>query len=288
MANLWVQHQPGLDMVGVGSCGLIYEVDCNTILKAGRVYQPPEVDADHLEKWYYASESIFHSELIENEREVFQKLERNPHPNLAQPIDVTRPEGNYIRRYASRSEGDKYTRPQRMSLYLDLLRGLSHLHSLEIAHSDMRLENVLFDTDGRAVICDFSAAAAFGQPNPASSPSSYIVPANGLSKSVSDATDRFAFASLMFRLETGMKPALSVGADGTLILPHFASEHSGIGRIIKKAWLGIFTSTSEMLRSIQFLAGPRVVPAPRQTTPTSVLRESVARWREERIARHGL
>ncbi|KAF5022030.1 hypothetical protein F66182_5913 [Fusarium sp. NRRL 66182] len=206
---MWVQQQLDLNMIGVGSSGQIYEVDGDTVLKAGRVYQPPDGNTSRLDIWHYVSESIFHFELIENERKVFQQLERNPHPNIAEPIDITRPEGIYIRRYTSISEMDKFTRPQRVSLYLSLLRGLSHLHSLEIAHSDLRVENVLFDIHGEPIICDFSASAAFGQPNPAAPSSNCPVPINGLSKLLSGATDRFAFASLMFRLETGAKPALS-------------------------------------------------------------------------------
>lgn len=288
MTTMWVQQQLDLNMLGVGSSGQIYEVDDNTVLKAGRVYQPPDGDASHLDMWDYASESIFHFELMENERKVFRQLEMNPHPNIAEPIDTTRPEGIYIRRYISKLEMDKYTRPQRISLYVSLLRGLSHLHSLEIVHSDLRLENVLFDVHGEAVICDFSASATFGQPNPATPSSDCPVPINGLSVSLSDATDRFAFASLMFQLETGAKPALSITADGTLVLPQFISEHAGIGRIIKKAWLGAFTSTMEMLRSVESLTEPRYLPIPQHITPRSALRGLVAQWREERIMRHGM
>ncbi|KAL2689378.1 hypothetical protein Neosp_003431 [[Neocosmospora] mangrovei] len=231
MATMWVQQQLNLNMIGVGSSGQVYEVDDDTVVKAGRIYQPPDGDASRLDMWYYASESIFHFELIENERNIFR---------------------------------------------------------LEIAHSELRLENVLFDTHGEAIICDFSASAMFGQPNPAAPSSGCPVPINGLSKSLSAATDRFAFASLMFQLETGAKPALSITNDGTLLLPQFISEHADIGRVIKKSWLGTFTSTLEMLRSVESLNEPREFPIPQHTTPRSDLRELVAQWREERITKHGL
>lgn len=288
VTTMWVQLQRDLNMIGVGSSGQIYEVDGDIVLKAGRVYQPPDGNASRLDMWHYVSESIFHFELIENERNIFRRLENNPHPNIAEPIDTTHPEGIYIRRYSPKPEIHRYTGPQRISLYASLLRGLSHLHSLEIAHSDLRLENVLFDAHGEAVLCDFSASAAFGLPNPAAPSPDCSVPINGLSKALTDATDRFAFASLMFQLETGTKPGLSIRADGTLLLPQVISEHPGLGQVIKKAWLGTFTSTLEMLYSVESLNDLRELSDPQYLTPRDVLRELVAQWREQRITRYGL
>ncbi|KAG8958580.1 hypothetical protein FRC03_008995 [Tulasnella sp. 419] len=45
--------------------------------------------------------------------------------------------------------------PDRKSLALDVIRGLEYLHSISVAHGDLKGENVLVDASGRASLCDF-------------------------------------------------------------------------------------------------------------------------------------
>lgn len=75
---------------------------------------------------------------------------------------------------------------------------LLHIHNLGIAHADVRIDNILFDHESHALLCDFSASSPFGHPNPAYPHPDLPVPINGLSEIVSDATDRFAIGSLIF------------------------------------------------------------------------------------------
>ncbi|KPM35005.1 hypothetical protein AK830_g11560 [Neonectria ditissima] len=263
-----VQEQKGLKMIGVGSSGQVYEIDENIVLKSGRVYKPPNTDTTPLDAWHYVSESIFHFELLK-------------------PVSTAHAEGIYLRRYNSAPDLSRATQSQRVSLYRDILRGLDHLHGLGIAHSDIRMENVLFSIDGQALICDFSASAMFGQPNPAQPTADCPVPINGLSETVSDATDRFALASLMFRLETGEKPCLSVSDTGAIQLPQVEAGHPEISVIIKKAWLGKFLSTSQMLQSVEALEKQKDLPTPRSTPTKDTLLDLVSLWRERRINKYG-
>ncbi|KAG8955280.1 hypothetical protein FRC03_011226, partial [Tulasnella sp. 419] len=57
--------------------------------------------------------------------------------------------GNILRYLASHPESD------RASLLLDAAEGLAYLHSLPVAHGDLKGENVLVDSEGRASLCDF-------------------------------------------------------------------------------------------------------------------------------------
>ncbi|KAH8649397.1 hypothetical protein BGZ61DRAFT_469598 [Ilyonectria robusta] len=277
--TLPVQEQDGLKMIGVGASGQVYEIDENIVLKSGRVYKPPNDDTTPLDRWHYVSESIFHFELISNERKICQLLEQNPHPNLAEPISTVHAEGIYLRRYNSRPELSQAGRSQRISLYRDVLRGLDHLHGLGIAHSDLRMENVLFDVHGQAIVCDFSASAMFGQPNLAQPTLDCPVPLNGLDETVSDATDRFALESLMFHLETGVKPDLSIGNAGTVLLPQVEMKHPDIGVIIKKAWLGKFASTTEMLQNVESIKKQTDMSTPQHTPTKDTLQYLATQWR---------
>ena len=87
----------------------------------------------------------------------------------------------------------------------------------------MRIDNVLFDNQGSAILCDFSAANPFGQPNLIISDLPLLV--NGPSPILSEATDMFAIGSLLFQVEYRIRPKLSVGRDGELILPKIQTNH---------------------------------------------------------------
>lgn len=80
------------------------------------------------------------------------------------------------------------------------------------------MDNILFDGQTLAMLSDFSASSPFGHSNPALPHTNLPVPVNGLSGFVSDATDRFAVALLIFQMETGTKPDLSVDGNGAVVL----------------------------------------------------------------------
>lgn len=79
--------------------------------------------------------------------------------------------------------------PGRILWYQDIIRALLHIHKLGVAHSDLRIDNILIDTQGHALLCDFSSCYPFGQINPAAPHPALPVQLNGLAKTVSEATD---------------------------------------------------------------------------------------------------
>lgn len=50
--------------------------------------------------------------------------------------------------------------PQKVMQWVrDLLRGLQFLHSHQVVHRDLKLDNLLLDESGRLIISDFGKAA---------------------------------------------------------------------------------------------------------------------------------
>lgn len=93
---LTVQYQVGLDIIGVGAAGQVYNVDDHTVLKTCRIYEPPSKTATPRALWDYASETVFHSCLLIDERAVLRLLAKRPHPNMIEVIDVDQPDGIYL------------------------------------------------------------------------------------------------------------------------------------------------------------------------------------------------
>ncbi|KAI4212334.1 MAG: hypothetical protein LQ351_004904 [Letrouitia transgressa] len=231
-----VQLQPDLELAGVGSAGIVFKVhNEDIVLKARRIYEPPSSESSIEDKKHYAEETLFHYRLMEDERAIMLQLEKQPHPNIIEVIDTSYPEGIYLCKYRTLSEIEVPTQLNRILWYQDIARGLSHIHSLGIAHADLRDENILFDESGHAFLCDFSAASIFGEAYPVYLRPDLLVPINGFSGCISDASDRFALAVLIFTLETGARPKLSTAEDGELVLPGVRTGHHGIDVIIQAA-----------------------------------------------------
>lgn len=281
--QLTVQYQNGLDIVGVGAAGQVYNVDEYIVLKACRIYQPPSKDAAPCALWDYASETIFHAGILKDEKTVLRLLAEHPHPNIIEAIHIDHPEGIYLRKYQPLFALAPASQPDRVLWYRDLLRALLHLHKLGISHSDLRKDNILFDQHGHAVLSDFGASSPFGHPNP-----SLPVLLNGPSETVSDATDRFAMGSLIYELETGVRPELSFDDHDGLIIPEIHTADKGLDSLIENAWRGLYDSTAGMLTHAECLnpvedsRGPVGCPVSK-----AELIARIARWRKEREEEHG-
>jgi serine/threonine protein kinase len=83
-------------------------------------------------------------------------------------VDADKPERIYLRRYNSISSDHIPPQIYRICWYRDLTDTLCYIHSLSIAHADIRIDNVPFDEQDNAILCDFSAASPLGQANPIS------------------------------------------------------------------------------------------------------------------------
>ncbi|PYI31500.1 kinase-like protein [Aspergillus indologenus CBS 114.80] len=282
-----LQPQHDLDMVGVGASGQVYNVDDQVVLKTCRIFEPPSSDASQSDHWHYASDTVFHFNMLEDERTVLKLLQIRPHLHIIEAIDTDQPEGIYLRKYRRLAAEMVSTQSHRIRLYRDITDALRHLHSLGIAHADIRIDNILFDHHGSAILCDFSAASPFGQTNLVFP--DLPLPVNGPFPTLSEASDMFAMASLIFRMEHGAAPELSFD-QGTLILPEIRSGNQGIDEVIQKAWLGQYSSTSEMLQRLIHIdaqtshrgEGTRPIPESGE-----LFKDQIQRWRVHRKKEFG-
>ncbi|KAJ5121421.1 uncharacterized protein N7515_009382 [Penicillium bovifimosum] len=283
--------QSDLKIVGIGASGQVYEVDEEIVLKSCRLFKQPGSDASDNDRYHYASDTIFLSGLLQDERLVLRLLQKWPHPHIIEAIDTDQVEGIFLRRYQTLPEGAMTTQPTRIRWYREITDALCHIHKLGIAHADIRIDNILLDSQGSAIICDFSAASPFGQPNLVIL--DLPLPVNGPSPTLSEATDMFAMGSLIFQVEHGIKPGFSVDTDGELVLPEIHTGHQGIDVIIRNAWLGHYSRTSEMLESLRSLdsqISQGVLDTQNTQThpvPTAALKERIRRWRENRERNNG-
>jgi serine/threonine protein kinase len=246
----WLQPQHDLDILGVGAAGQVYNVSDHVVLKTCRIFAPPGSDASRRDLWHYASDTLFHFNLLKNERTVLQLLQNRPHPHIIEAIDTHQPEGLYLRKYRQLPVDIRSTQARRIRSYRDIADALRHLHSLGIVHADVRVDNVLWDDRFLAILCDFSAASPCGEPNPVFP--DLPLPVNGPSPVLSEASDMFALASLMFHMEHGCTPQLSL-ENGRLALPELTSGNQGIDEVIQTAWLGNYSRTSDMVHHLALI-----------------------------------
>lgn len=274
-----------------GASAYIYAVNEQIVLKAPVTFVPPADDASPGAHYEYASATVSYHEDVENERSILQRLAKTPHPNIVQAISLDYPEGVYLQRHTPLSENLQSERPGqsvRLGWYRDMLSALVHLHDLEIAHADIRLENFLYHSRGAVVLCDFSCSRPFGQVNPAATISPETVGVNGAAEVVSDVTDMFALASVMFRLEMDAKPGLEF-VDDTLKFPDVKSGNEGLDLIIMNAWLEKYKNTKDMLADIRSLScynmfeNGSMLPS----TTIEILQTQVQNWRRKRQREYG-
>ncbi|KAF6235146.1 hypothetical protein HO173_006775 [Letharia columbiana] len=110
---------------------------------------------------------------------------------------------------AQRQQTEKPPQSIGIAWYRDMLRALVPLHELEIAHANVRIDDFLCHSEGAIVLYDFTCSRLFGQDNPSATGSPESLGVTGPPQTVSDPTDRFALASVMFEVETGAKGDLT-------------------------------------------------------------------------------
>lgn len=273
--------QQDLERVGIGASAQVYQVDDQIVLKASWLFEHPGSTASQNDQWHYASDTLFQANLLQNERFVLRLLQHQPHPHIIEALDTSQPEGIYLRRYASFPD-ELPAQSYRIRWYRDLTDALCHLHSLGVAHADIRIENILFDRD-RATLCDFSAACPFGEAN-AVFPDPPL-PINGPSAVMCEATDMFAMASLIFQIEHQCKPELSLDASGNLALPRIQTGHPALDAVIRTSWLGGYQYTTEMLEGLNSLGTCSLDIQASESTEG--LRPQIKNWREDRVKKFG-
>ncbi|KAF9893681.1 hypothetical protein FE257_009849 [Aspergillus nanangensis] len=282
------QKQHGLETVGAGASGQVYKVDEDIVLKSSQVFEPPSAETRAWDRFSYANETLFHNNLTNDERTFIQLLQKHksPHPNIIEAVETRYPEGIYFRKYKQLDDVEIPSQPGRIRWYLNIVAALTHIHDLGIAHSDIRLNNILFDSQGReAYLCDFSTCSPEGKKNMAYPYPDHDLPTHVVSDLASEKTDRFIMGSLIFQLEHGMKPTLIADRHGSLIVPRIHTGNEILDSVIEKAWLGHYVSTAQMLENIESIGAhisAEMESPESEDRSTEALRQSIERWRGQR------
>ncbi|GKZ82669.1 hypothetical protein AnigIFM56816_007490 [Aspergillus niger] len=283
--TLQLHPQPDIELLEVGSSAHTYKVDDHIVLKSSLLFEPPGNNPSQHAQQHYATNTLFQSNQLQNERTALQLLQKQPHPHIIEPIDTLYPEGLYLRKYHPLSEHKIPPQRHRIRWYRDLTDALCHIHKLGIVHADVRIDNVLLDEHGHVILCNFSAASPFGEPNLA-------FPINGPSATLSEKTDMFALGSLIYQMEHGVKPELSLDVHGTLVLPNIHTGRPMLDTIIRDAWIGNYGRTAEMLERIEAIGtigddSDSGHGSLTQSISIRVLGSRIREWRERREDRFG-
>ena len=208
-------------LIGQGGMGEVYEAEHTGLRKrmALKVFTADGAKADFLRKRFLAEGRI---------------LARLDHPRLVKVHDLGLDEKRDMPYFAMDlvvgADGYPWTlerwRLERKSdesaiaaVYDDLRKGLEYLHAQGVAHRDIKLENVLIDSAGRAVLSDFGVSRIFDEglrrdlsvtvtfaadKAPIMGSFGYLAPELKRGEAATPASDAYALGVLVFRLLTGV------------------------------------------------------------------------------------
>lgn len=168
---------------------------------------------------------LLHEEADEEMRQRFlleaQLLAQLHHPNIielvdaqvnADPLYVVMPRARGGNLHTLLADQDPASVAHTAMIVQQIAAALDYAHARAIIHRDLKLENVLLDENGRAMVSDFSIAKDFSVSSNLSSSKIilgtpiYIAPEQVMGQPVSPATDVYQLGVIVFRLLTGAFP----------------------------------------------------------------------------------
>ncbi|KAK1391658.1 putative LRR receptor-like serine/threonine-protein kinase [Heracleum sosnowskyi] len=138
-------------------------------------------------------------------------------PNTRLLVYDYMPNGNLstLLQEASHQDGHVLNWPMRHLIALGIARGLAFLHSTSMVHGDIKPQNVLFDADFEAHLCDYGLEKLALAPNAEASTSStpmgtlgYVSPEATLSGQASKEADVYSFGIVLLEILTGRKAVM--------------------------------------------------------------------------------
>ena len=208
-------------LIGQGGMGEVYEAEHTGLRKrmALKVFTADGAKADFLRKRFLAEGRI---------------LARLDHPRLVKVHDLGLDERRDMPYFAmdlvAGADGSPWTlerwrlerKPDESAIaavYDDMRKGLEYLHAQGVVHRDIKLENVLIDSMGRAVLSDFGVSRIFDEglrrdlsvtvtfaadKAPIMGSFGYLAPELKDGEPATPASDAYALGVLVFRLLTGV------------------------------------------------------------------------------------
>ena len=208
-------------LIGQGGMGEVYEAEHTGLRKrmALKVFTADGAKAEFLRKRFLAEGRI---------------LARLDHPRLVKVHDLGLDEKRDMPYFAmdlvGGADGSPWTlerwrlerKPDESAIadvYADLRNGLEYLHAQGVVHRDVKLENALIDSMGRAVLSDFGVSRIFDEglrrdlsvtvtfaadKAPIMGSFGYLAPELKRGEAATPASDAYALGVLVFRLLTGV------------------------------------------------------------------------------------
>lgn len=145
------------------------------------VYKPQQGDGNELPYFkapklgkYHDGSDDLAARLLQ-EASVYEKLLRNPHPNLASYLGCVVEAGRAVRlalkgynktlyERLQRETRQEFGEQQRQACMDQTEAAAAHLLSLGLAHNDISPSNIMFDDNGQAILIDLDTCAPQGTP----------------------------------------------------------------------------------------------------------------------------
>lgn len=155
---------------------------------------------------------------FETEREILARLDHPYTIRLIESLSATKHEflilehatPRPLNTFIAEEPNGRIEEPQASGLFRQLLEALAYIHSIDIIHRDIKLQNVLLNSDGTLKLVDFGFAAlckAPGRPRPPCGTPSYMSPELlRNARRVGKPADIWALGCLLFRLVSGSFP----------------------------------------------------------------------------------
>lgn len=217
-----------LEHLGTGAWANVYKV---RDIRSGKLYS--------LKLFQYVSSDDLYSRFSAEEMHHITRLE---HPNLSHTVDFGHVADHiyYISEYFEGKPltGVKFNKAKLGQIYdiaIQICYALHALHTQNILHKDLKLENVLYRTEGNTIILKlidygFSKVDTTKDSQAVSGTLPYLAPEIYLGKPASKASDFYALGVILYKLTTGSFPfsvdqinALITGGNQYFI-PSFPSE----------------------------------------------------------------
>ena len=203
-----------LEVVGAGGMGVVYKARQRSLQR--------EVALKVLRDSDLLSEVARRRFLVEVEAAA--KLD---HPNIVPIYELREEQGRHYFTMKlidgpslaqKLAENQRFTAIEIAQLMATLARAVDHAHQHGVLHRDLKPNNILFDSNGRAWVADFSVAKLLG-PSDANSRSynltvsgsvlgtpHYMAPEQAEGRNVTTAADVYSLGAILYELITGRPP----------------------------------------------------------------------------------
>ncbi|KAK2809372.1 hypothetical protein FQN50_003831 [Emmonsiellopsis sp. PD_5] len=234
------------DLLGAGYLSSTYAIEDCMAFKAPIIYGN-DIEATEEQ----TEQTVESSRAFSREKDAYDIINRNPHPNILQSI-LHCHEGTFLpRMWLSLDDWMKgmfsaTPLSTRLQWIMELVSAVAHLEQLGLVHGDIRPANTLLDRRLRLKLSEFDSCIQIGQPCVAST----IPFHDGVEDIASHRTEQFAVGSFIYCVLTGIEPEFQLTGE-TLRGEDFPNVTDLLGKdIILKCWNKEYESVAALTEEV--------------------------------------